>query len=182
MSEDKHVETERGFGTGLPAQLAKRQEETTEAAEAQQLAPTQVTPIRSVEVEVRATDGATLAELESLRHELSSALTREHELRTTLESRLAADQGPPPALAADLEHRQSALDERERELAAQAELLADEHARVAQVRSEVAADESRVSERERQISTKFRELSAADRERTEAAATLAKQEAALAER
>ena len=36
MSEDKHVETERGFGTGLRAQLAKRQEETSEAAEARQ--------------------------------------------------------------------------------------------------------------------------------------------------
>ena len=35
MSEEHHVETERGFGTGLRAQLAKRQEESSEAAEVQ---------------------------------------------------------------------------------------------------------------------------------------------------
>ena len=118
MSEEHPVETERGFGTGLRAQLAKRQEESSEAAEVQPV-PAQAAQIRAVEVEVRAADGATFAELESLRHELSSALTREHELRTTLESRLAAEQGQP-AFTADLEQRQAVLAERERELAMQA--------------------------------------------------------------
>src|SRR5713226_6103401 len=149
MSEEHHVETERGFGTGLRAQLAKRQE-SSEAADAQQHAAAQAAPIRAVEVEVRAADGATFAELESLRLELSSALTRERELRTTLESRLATEPQGPPAFAADLEQRSAAPVERERELGAQAEALAQEQARLAETKSELAEDATRVSERERQ--------------------------------
>src|SRR6266536_3361804 len=158
MSDERQVETERRFGTGLRAQLAKRQE-PAENAEAPPPEPPPTSPLRAVEVEVRAADGATFAELESLRLELSSSLTRERELRTTLESRLAADSHQGPAtVSAELEQRAAALAEHKLELAAQATALAKEQRRLAEAKAEVAADESRVADRERQITSKFREL------------------------
>src|SRR5713226_7086969 len=161
MSEEHHVETERGFGTGLRAQLAKRQE-SSEAADAQQHAAAQAAPIRAVEVEVRAADGATFAELESLRLELSSALTRERELRTTLESRLATEPQGPPAFAADLEQRSAALVERERELSLeriQAQLSAQEQeagGRAEARESALAVREAALHDRENEFNDRDR--------------------------
>ena len=52
MSDERPVETEGGFGTGLRAQLAKRTDQDESAAEQQEGAPS--AQIRAVEVEVRA--------------------------------------------------------------------------------------------------------------------------------
>src|SRR5712691_6587504 len=178
MSDEHHVETEGGFGTGLRAQLAKRQD-SGEAADAQQPSAPQAAQVHAVEVEVRAADGATFAELESLRVELSSALTRERELRTTLESRLATEPQGPPAFAADLEHRSAAPAERERELSA------PDRERT-EAAATLAKQEAALAERERSLERIQAQLSAQEQEaggRAEAhESALAVREAALRDR
>src|SRR5262249_38609034 len=83
-------ETEKGFGTGLRAQLERKKSDGTSAS----AELTASEPIAVVTVETRvertsaslAEDGGASAEIEALRAELNSALAREGELRKSLAS------------------------------------------------------------------------------------------------
>jgi DNA repair exonuclease SbcCD ATPase subunit len=166
---------ERGFGTGLRAQLEKRQG-ADEAPEPQQPSrPTVPEPAAESVLQ------PVVDEARALRAELEAAHNREHELRTELaelQANVNQELNGAQALslrstevdqrAARLAAQQQELEERERELQQRAEAAAAEQQRLAELKSELAAQEARTSEREKQISSKLRELTNADRERTTA--------------
>ena len=190
MAATEH-DTEQGFGTGLRAQLKRRQDAEEPAAEPE---PPETSTLPPAAEAVELPDFAE-AELAALRRELAEVHAREQEARAELadlRSRLEQDVTAAQAMslrsaevdqrAAKLAAQQAELEERERELGQRAEAAAAEQQRLADLKAELAAAETRTAEREKQISLKLRELTNADRERTEAATELAKLEAALAQR
>jgi adhesin HecA-like repeat protein len=206
------AETEKGFGTGLRAQLERRRETTGPTNEdastpdkSPKSAPSSVTADAApkaksepkVEAEHLGDENATLddAELEALRAELAASLAREQDLRGALNEQVQAyerelDAEQDFALrAAELDQRagklsahEAALEERERQLAEQRELLDADAARVAEQQNELAALDARTAEQQRNVQAKLRELTAADQERAKATSELSKQAASIAAR
>src|SRR5262245_35329757 len=115
--ENQGAETEKGFGTGLRAQLQRRRE--GEDGQAEQQGPTNV-ELR-FELTARPASGETIEgvvnhDFEELRAELQSAHAREASLREQLEKRTEAyDQNV--GSEKELAHRATTLDEREAKLA-----------------------------------------------------------------
>src|SRR6478736_4041457 len=113
--EHKSAETEKGFGTGLRAQLQRRQEET-EPAEAA------ATPNVELRFELTARPNeaesvAANADLSAMKAELEAAQRREEALRLRLEKQLEAfDDGHSRNAEQELARRAATLDEREAKL------------------------------------------------------------------
>src|SRR4249920_1756649 len=143
---DSHgADTEKGFGTGLRAQLQRRRAD----------APETPTP----EVEAVAAAGPVEPGTENvdlLKAELEAAHMREASLRGQLEQQAAAHEGEIGS-GNELAHRSAALDERESKLAEfeveleererrvrdQREVIEAEHARVADLQAELASEDQR---------------------------------------
>ena len=145
------AETEKGFGTGLRAQLQRRRDgESGEAKGAPEVEPRVEATARPAPEE-----GVVGADVQMLRAELEAARAREAALCDQLEERTQAFEqnvGSEKALA----HRASALDgregklaefqaeleDRERRVRDQREAIEAEHARVANLQAELAAGQS----------------------------------------
>src|SRR3954451_24662265 len=195
--ENQGAETEKGFGTGLRAQLQRRREgEDGTPAETQ--GPTNV-ELR-LELTARPANGETLEavvgpDVQALRAELQAAQTREATLRDQLQERSHAyDQnvGSEKELAhravtldegeARLAEFEVELEERERRVRDQREAIEAEHARVANLQAELAAEQALAAEQQEAAEARLRDLQGADRQREKAAGELAKARAALDDR
>ena len=155
--ENQGAETEKGFGTGLRAQLQRRRD--GEDGQGEQPGPTNV-ELR-FELTARPASGETIEgvvnpDFEELRAELQAAHAREASLREQLDKRTEAyDQNV--GSEKELAHRATTLDEREAKLAEfqveleererrvrdQREAIEDEHARVADLQAELATESVR---------------------------------------
>jgi chromosome segregation ATPase len=192
--EHKPAETEKGFGTGLRAQLQRRQEET-EPAEAQGTPNVELRFELTARPSADAEPVAANADLSALKLELEAAQRREEALRLRLEKQTEAfDDGGSShqelaRRAATLDEREAklsefetTLEERERKVLAEREAIELEHARVAELQAEAAAEQQLALERQEQAEARLRGLKGADRDREKAKAELSKQFAALADR
>src|SRR4029453_5613213 len=154
--ENQGAETEKGFGTGLRAQLQRRRE--GEDVQGGQQGPTNVERRFELTARPASREGVDVGvgpEVEELRAELAAAHKREASLRQQLERREETydlNVGSEKELA----HRASTLDEREAKLAEfeveleererrvrdQRVAIEAEHARVADLQAELAAEQS----------------------------------------
>src|SRR2546421_7292151 len=193
--ENQPAETEKGFGTGLRAQLQRRREEDDDGQEA---APTNVELRFELTARPAGGEGESTvvsADLAAVKSELEAAQRREASLRLELEKRTEAfDEGM--SSEKDLMRRAATLDEREAKLAEfeveledrerrvrdQREAIEEEHARGADVQAELAAEQQLAAEQLEQAEARMRNLQGADREREKATSDLAKQLSALAQR
>src|SRR4029079_19708530 len=134
--EQKPAETEKGFGTGLRAQLQRRQTEETEAAEAQGTPNVELRFELTARPSADAEPVAANADLSALKLELEAAQRREEALRLRLEKQTEAfDDGHSSdrelarradtvdQLEAKLSESETALEEREREVLAEREAI-----------------------------------------------------------
>jgi hypothetical protein len=190
-------ETEKGFGTGLRRQLERKQGAAYEVVEMpteriEEPEPEQRFDVLQLvepdpELEAEPTP-ANVPELAMLQAELEDALAREQELREALqhhveayERELAADRDVAMR-EAEAERRAARLEERETELREELERTERERAEVARLREEVVAEEARIAELAKHMDARTEELASADGERAQAAAHVAQELAALAER
>ena len=194
FARDAAAETEKGFGTGLRAQLERRRETTGGGAASEAKSDAAPKPASGIPDAAPLVDLES-ADLEALRAELAASLAREQDLRTTLTEQVAAyEHEPQPSQqlaerAAELDHRagrlsahEAALEERERNLAERLEALEVDRRRLGETEQELAAQQARTAEREQHVAAKLRELTSADQERAKATAELSKQASAIAAR
>src|SRR3954453_13474807 len=154
--ENRSADTEKGFGTGLRAQLQRRQiEEATPAA-----ADGQGQPNVELRFELTARpsgDGepvALSADVSALQTELEAAKRREEALRLRLEKQseaysdgmtseqeLAARASTLDAREARLAEFEVELEERERKMRDERDAIVEEHARVADLQAELASEQ-----------------------------------------
>src|SRR5512144_2395737 len=193
--DNQGAETEKGFGTGLRAQLQRRRE-GEEAQDPQ--GPTNV-ELR-FELTARPASGEGVEAIvgpnvQELRAELDAAQAREASLREQLQER-AEEYGQNIGSEKELAHRAATLDERqaklaefeveleerERRLRDQREAIEAEHARVADLQAELAAEQALASEQQEAAEARLRELQTSDRAREKAAAELTKARAGLDDR
>jgi uncharacterized protein (DUF3084 family) len=177
-------EIEHGFGTGLRAQLQRKQGNGD--------AP----PVEPFELDqVPVIVSPAVPELSSVRVELEQALLREQQLREALQHEieaherelaaghdLALRQAEAEQLTAKAGAFESELEERERVLAERLNEVANERRELNLRRTELIADEARLTELAVHVEGRAADLDSADREGAEAAAELAKQLAAIGER
>src|SRR5437762_6762519 len=195
--ENQGAETEKGFGTGLRAQLQRRRE-GDDGTQTETQGPTNV-ELR-LELTARPANGETIEavvgpDVKALRAELEAAQAREATLRDQLQERSNAyDQNV--GSEKELAHRAVTLDEREAKLAEfeveledrerrvrdQREAIEEEHARVADLQAELAAEQQLAAEQMQQAEMKMHEAANFDRTHGKARAELAKKESALDDR
>ena len=195
FARDAAAETEKGFGTGLRAQLERRRETTSggkdSASKGEQSAQKPAAGLG----DAAPTVDLSTADVEALRAELAMSLAREQDLRGALSEQVAAydhDSTPSQEVAeraAELDQRagrlsahEAALEERERNLAERLEAVEVDRRRLADAEQELAAQQARTKEREQHVAAKLRELTTADDERLKAAGELSKQATAIAAR
>src|ERR687886_1308296 len=183
------------FGTGLRAQLERRQADEAPKPEPQPNVELRfeltARPADAEPVTIAASNGAT----DELRKELAAALAREQKLEVQLaeqaevfsagvgsEQDLARRASALDARDAKLAEFQAELEERERKVRDQREAIDAEHARIAELQAELAAEQQMSIERHEQAETKLRELKSFDRDRSKFASELEKQRNALADR
>ena len=178
-------DTEKGFGTGLRAQLARRRdaepvnmstavEETAEAFEAAKAL-----------AEASANGVTSDAGVEAMRVELAASLAREEDLRATLSEQLDSRErevlvGHELAeRAIELDNRagrlaadEADLEERERRVAEQHQRVQAEQERLSELQARVAGEEALSAERDVHIKAKLQELKDADKERGRATSEL----------
>jgi hypothetical protein len=192
-------ETETGFGSGLRAQLVRKQADETEPVEAtvdvpasSGAAPIEMAPVEELfRVEVPDQD----PEVSALRIELEAALDREQQLRDALqhqveayERELAADRDLALREAefeqrvARLETAGTEIEERELMLRIQRDQVEHERSELVATRTELVAEEARLTELATHTDSRSLELESAAQQRAQAAAHLAQQLAALSER
>ena len=168
-SEEREA-TERGFGTGLRAQLQRRQnpqseEQAPEPAE-------QSDPPSYVDYEFSssaASEGSPQAagELEDLRSQLEEAQKRERELRVAFaeqveayerklsdEHEVAHEQTKLEERSARLSGTESAIREREERLAAERQKLNAERKRLSALQDEVATAQAAAAELQEELQTR----------------------------
>src|SRR2546421_10035732 len=184
------AETEKGFGTGLRAQLERRRE-TAAGKGGLKVA----NPDASGSVPAAPAIDISDADLDALRDELAASLAREEQLRGALSEQVAAhdrELSPQHDLAArqaELDERagrlsafEVALEERERHVAEQVEALELERRRLVDESNELAGLQAQTAEREQHVQAKLRELTSADDQRARAAEDLGQQANAIAAR
>src|SRR5919202_5952454 len=193
--ENQAAETEKGFGTGLRAQLERRRGD--EEAGPEQPGPTNV-ELRFELTARPAADHDAVAhnpDFAELKAELEAAQRREAALRSRLDQQAAAYDGGMSFekelanRAANLDAREAKLaefevelEERERKVRDQRDTIEAEHARLAELQAELAAEQAVSAERHEQAEAKLRELKNFDRDRSKFASELEKQRNAVAER
>src|SRR5436190_15487456 len=178
--EHQGAETEKGFGTGLRAQLQRRREgEGVIEAETQGSTNVEL----RLELTARPAGGDIEAvgagpDVQALRSELEAAKSREAALRDQLQERSHA-YGQNVGSEKELAHRALTLDERDAKLAEfeveleererrvrdQRDAIEAEHARVANLQAELAAEQALAAEQQEAAERRLRALQGADRER-----------------
>jgi len=177
MSAGKATEVtaEKGFGTGLRAQLAARRpaDEAPGAGLPGALSET------LAQLEGQNVDSAVV---EQLRAELEASFAREQALQTAL-AKLEPSPGQDAAASSnDLRAIELALEERERELAQEREQMAEERATLGNLEAELTQAKVRSDELEKQIETKVTQLKEADNDRKRLERELRVREADIAAR
>jgi hypothetical protein len=188
-------ETEKGFGSGLRRELERKlataEEEVAEVvAEPVAVASADTLALVDWEPEPEPTedDAAEFAEVAALRAELEDALAREQELRESLQHHVEAyerelDADRDVALReANTEQRAAKLAEREAEIDRLKEQLEGELHALSTQRTQLLAEEARLETLARHVDSRTTELESADRDRAQAAAHVAQEVAAIAER
>jgi DNA repair exonuclease SbcCD ATPase subunit len=200
-------ETEHGFGTGLRAQLQRKQSEP-EATEGEVTEPQAETEAHEAEREEqfveqdRAFDDhvnvivqASVPELAEIRAELEAALRREQEVRDALQHQIEAREHELEAArdlalreaeteqsAARVAAREAELERREQLLTDQLDQVANERRELNLHRTELVAEEARLAELGIHVDSMHADIESADHERAQAAADLARQLGMIAER
>ena len=188
--------TEKGFGTGLRAQLQRRQTEGDSPTPEAQGQPNvelrfELTARPSGEGEPLAVS----ADVSALKSELDAARRREEALRLRLEKQTEAysdgmsSEQELAVRASTLDEREARLaefevelEERERKVRTERDAIEVEHTRVADLQAELSAEQQLAAERQEQAESRLRELKGADRDRDKAKSELSKQFSALADR
>jgi hypothetical protein len=157
---------EGGFGSGLRAKLERKE---------------QVEPPRSPGEAIAAAVPVDDPDIEVLRLELSASLSREHELRTSLNEQVEVS-GREVQAEQELAHQSAALDRRAGALAETQAELDDRERRITErlaeldglleEKEELTKLEARLAEREQLVELKVHELKAGDDERSAAATDL----------
>ena len=153
-------DTEKGFGTGLRAQLQRRRDDAQVELDASKEAFTAAKAVATAPSSANG-NGDGHAELETVRAELAASLAREQDLRAFLTDQIEARERELEvdhelsARAADVDAKLSKLDAAELELetrehsvAAQVEALEKERKEVAAAREELDATRARVDGKE----------------------------------
>jgi DNA repair exonuclease SbcCD ATPase subunit len=199
--DNQGAETEKGFGTGLRAQLQRRRE-GDDGTQADGQGPTNV-ELR-FELTARPAAGGNGdafevgvggPDVQALKAELEAAQAREATLRDQLQERSHAYEqnvGSEKELAhraltlderdAKLAEFQAELEERERRVRDQREAIEAEHTRVADLQAELAAEQALAAEHQEAAEKRLRDLQGADRQREKASTELSKARAALDDR
>src|SRR6187551_2656884 len=195
--ENQGAETEKGFGTGLRAQLQRRRDGEGDGV-VDQGGPTNVELRFELTARPAGGEGADAVvgpDVQGLRAELEAAHAREASLREQLQDRAQAyDQNV--GSEKELAHRATTLDQREAKLAEfeveleererrvrdQREAIEAEHARVADLQAELAAEQSYAAEQHEAAEARLRELQSSDRAREKAAGELDRARTALEDR
>jgi hypothetical protein len=185
-------ETETGFGSGLRAQL-ERKNGVESAAEAPVDAVAVVESAENVVVPIL--EAPVPPERDPLQVELEGALDRERQLREALQHQVDAYDRELTAgtdlvlreteaeqLATRLDAQRTQLEEDELMVRIQRDQLESERSEVAAQRTELAAENARLVELATHVDSRALELESAANERAQAAAHLAQQLAAIAER
>ena len=166
-------ETEKGFGTGLRAQLERKR------------GPVAPAPVPEP---VEMLDPDAEAGIDALRSELEASLAREEDLRSALAEQLEAyerglDAEQESAVrAADLDHRAEKLARAEAEIEQREQRLAEREAAFGAEENRLERLAVELAEQEETTRAKLRELKQGDRDREQAAAELAEQTRAVADR
>jgi chromosome segregation ATPase len=207
----KKVETEKGFGTGLRAQLEKKRKRDEPASVGEALAagddaapdpPVAGTPPveqqpppprHEPEPQLEAVDPS--PDLEALRAELAASLKREQELRATLADQVEAyerglDHDKSLAMReAELEQRAARLtatagdlDRRQRLVSQREKAVESDEGRLQQLQRELQVGQSRLAEQQSDAERRRRELAEAEKEHAKSSSELAKGAAGLEER
>ncbi|HKI93384.1 MAG TPA: hypothetical protein VJ986_13870, partial [Gaiellaceae bacterium] len=191
------VETETGFGSGLRAQLERKQApepapepDPAELTDSEDALAVVEQLYESVPEEEEGTP-----ELRELRTELEAALEREQQLRDALQHQVEAYErelasGRDLALReaefgqriGRLEAAQAELEESQVVMRIQVDQVDSERAAVAAMRAELVAEEARLAELANHVDARALELESAHQERAQASAHLAQQLAGIAER
>src|SRR6476646_1181985 len=175
--ENQGAETEKGFGTGLRAQLQRRREgEDGTPVEAQGSTNVEL----RFELTARPSNGETLEavvgpDVQALRAELEAAQAREATLRDQLQERSHAYEQNVGS-EKELAHRALTLDERDAKLAEFQVELEERERRVRDQRQAIEAEHAEAAEK------RLRDLQGADRQREKASTELTKARAALDDR
>src|SRR5215210_7605657 len=192
-------DTEKGFGTGLRAQLQRRRDSAQEELDASDEAFESAKAIVSAPSIPNGKNGDGHAELETVRAELAAALAREQDLRAFLtdqiearereldvEHELSARSAEADAKLGKLEAAELELETREHSVAEQLEALEKERKEVTAAREDLEATRARVAGKEtltsdlqEELDQKLRDLKAADREHEKLAAELGKKAGAF---
>src|SRR5215208_1386123 len=172
--------TERGFGTGLRAQLQKRQNPQP-AEQAPVPAEQSSDPPAYVDYEFSSAPAPQAApeaagELEDLRAQLEEAQNRERELRVafaeqveayerklTEEHQVAHEQTKLEERSARLSGTESAIRQREERLAAERQELNAERTKLSALRDEVATAQTAAAELQEELQARNAELTEAER-------------------
>ena len=109
-------ETEKGFGTGLRAQLERKQKGGDPAAEPALAGATRLPEGLTSATALPALEGAAAAEIEAMRKELRAGAAREQELRRALTGRL--DAVPAAAHGPGLAEREAELAQKAAQISA----------------------------------------------------------------
>src|ERR671931_1015692 len=183
--ENQAAETEKGFGTGLRAQLQRRRE--GDEGQADSTSPTNV----ELRLELTARPAGEVIEatvdpaVEALKAELEASKQREASLHDALNERAQAYDHNVTS-EKQLAHRAATMDEREAKLAEfeveleerewrvrdQSEAIEAEEARLADLQAELAAEQALAAEQKEAAEKRLRDLQGADREREKAAGDL----------
>jgi len=184
-------ETETGFGSGLRAQLERKQgvDESTEIV-AEPVDVVAVAPVVALFVEE-----PEVRDVAVVQSDLEAALHREQELRDALqhqveayERELAADrdlavrEAEFEQRAARLETARVELEEQQVVVRIQRDQIEADRSELTAKRTELVAEEARVNQLASHIDSRSNELRSEDQERAQAGAHIAQQLAAIAER
>src|SRR5829696_5048422 len=195
---DERQATERGFGTGLRAQLLKRQNPQP-AEQASQPAEQPASPYVDYELSPPDTfqgNGEEPAhEFEDLRTQLEQAQKRERELRVAFAEQLEAYErklGEEYAVAheqtkldersARISGTESAIRQREERLAAERQELNAERTKLSALQDQVAAAQTAAAELQEELQARDAELTEAERLAGRGSSELAQRTAAVSAR
>ena len=191
-------DTEKGFGTGLRAQLQRRRDSAQEELDASNEAFESAKALATAPP-IANGNGDGHAVLETVRAELAAALAREQDLRAFLtdqietrereldvDHELSARSAEVDAKLGTLEAAELELETREHKVAEQLEALEKDRKEVAAAREDLDATRARVAGKEtltsdlqEELDQKLHDLKAADREHEKLAAELGKKAGAL---
>jgi hypothetical protein len=186
-------ERETGFGSGLRAQLERKQGGDEPVVEAE-LPETSVEPLGDL-VQLVADEPAAASEVAAVQAELEAAIRREQELRDALqhqveayERELAADrdlavrEAEFEQRAARLETARAELEEQQVVLRIQSDQIESERSELVAKRTELVAEEARIDQLATHIDSRSHDLRSDDQDRAQAGAHIAQQLAAIGER